>query len=185
MVEIKPLAPFTADDYLRIMGGYTSDAHYRVTRSGTPDHLTISLELVPFDQPYHRRWSLDDGLGLEHYLELLGEGLSLGAYDGDGLVGLSIAERHDWNRTLWIWEFGVDAGCWRQGIGRRLMAGTAALGQRHGFRCLLAETQTTNVNAIRFYRAVGFEVEAVDLCYYSNHDAPDGEVALFMKRKLE
>ncbi|MDE2700419.1 MAG: hypothetical protein OXI23_16220 [Gemmatimonadota bacterium] len=37
--------------------------------------------------------------------------------------------------------------------------------------------------AIDFYRGVGFEVEGVDLSYYTNSDV-DGEVAVFMKRKL-
>jgi ribosomal protein S18 acetylase RimI-like enzyme len=49
----------------------------------------------------------------------------------------------------------------------------------------LVETQNTNLPAIRFYRAVGFEIEAVDLSYYTNHDTLDGEVAIFMKRKVE
>ena len=46
-------------------------------------------------------------------------------------------------------------------------------------------TQTTNVPAIDFYRKVGFEVDGIDLSYYGNNDVEAGEVALFMKRKLE
>jgi ribosomal protein S18 acetylase RimI-like enzyme len=49
----------------------------------------------------------------------------------------------------------------------------------------VCETQDTNQPAIAFYRAVGFEIEAVDLSYYTNHDLAGGEVAIFMKRKLE
>jgi len=46
----------------------------------------------------------------------------------------------------------------------------------------------TNAPAIHAYRALGFEVGAIDLFYYSNEGAdtgrPDAEVAVFMKLKL-
>jgi hypothetical protein len=31
---------------------------------------------------------------------------------------------------------------------------------------------------------MGFVLDGVDLSYYSNEDWPNGEIALFMKRKL-
>lgn len=47
------------------------------------------------------------------------------------------------------------------------------------------ETEThTAVPAIRFYRSVGFQVEGIDLSYYTNMDVTDFEVAIFMKRKI-
>jgi streptothricin acetyltransferase len=39
-------------------------------------------------------------------------------------------------------------------------------------------------SAMRFYRAVGFAVEGVDVSYYSNEDYPDGEIAVFMKLRV-
>lgn len=51
-------------------------------------------------------------------------------------------------------------------------------------RAVVCETQNTNVAAIRFYRRMGFDIEGVDLSYYSNQDCPDGEVALFLKKRL-
>ena len=53
----------------------------------------------------------------------------------------------------------------------------------HGL--IVCETQNYNVPAIEFYRKVGFEIEGIDLSYYSNRDMTEGEVAIFMKRKLE
>jgi streptothricin acetyltransferase len=47
------------------------------------------------------------------------------------------------------------------------------------------EKQEVDVTRGNGYRAVGFEIDAVDPSYYTNHDAPDGEVAIFMKRKVE
>jgi ribosomal protein S18 acetylase RimI-like enzyme len=51
-------------------------------------------------------------------------------------------------------------------------------------RIAYCETQNTNVPAIRFYRKLGFRMEALNLSLYTNEDYPDGEIALFMKRKL-
>lgn len=54
----------------------------------------------------------------------------------------------------------------------------------YSFGAINLETQNTNVNAIRFYRRSGFEIEGIDLSYYTNDDVEGGEVAIFMKRKL-
>jgi ribosomal protein S18 acetylase RimI-like enzyme len=47
------------------------------------------------------------------------------------------------------------------------------------------ETQNTNVPAIRFYRSLGFHLEGIDVSFYSNDDLTSGEVALFLKRRLD
>lgn len=64
------------------------------------------------------------------------------------------------------------------------MDALAGLAHAEGLRTLVFETQNTNMPAIQFYRSVGCEIDAVDLSYYTNRDAMDGEVAIFMKRKL-
>jgi ribosomal protein S18 acetylase RimI-like enzyme len=185
MIDIRPLDTITYADIARIMPGYTSGQRYVVGKVETPEQVTITLELVSLDAPYVRRWAEDESEDDARYREMITrDRLSLGAYDGDWLAGLSIGERHAWNRSLWIWEFGVEEPCRRQGVGRRLMDGMAALGRAAGLRALVVETQTTNVPAICFYRAQGFAVEALDLSYYTNDDCDGGEVAIFMKRKL-
>lgn len=45
-----------------------------------------------------------------------------------------------------------------------------------GFRAIGLETQNTNVPAIEFYEKCGFELEGIDLSYYTNHDVTAGEV---------
>jgi ribosomal protein S18 acetylase RimI-like enzyme len=101
------------------------------------------------------------------------------------MVGIAIAEKVDWNRSLWVWEFGVAETHRRRGIGRRLMEALADEAKEAGLRIMVCETQNTNVPAIAFYRKVGFEIEGIDLSYYSNSDMTEGEVAIFVKRKLE
>jgi ribosomal protein S18 acetylase RimI-like enzyme len=145
--------------------------------------VDISLELIALDQPYIKTWEIIPA-ELEQYRHYLGEGLSLGAFEGDRVVGLAITEPRRWHNSLWVWEFGIDLDYRREGIGRHLMEALAEKAQAAGFRSLVCEVQNTNMPAIRFYRAVGFQVEGIDLSYYTNDDLEQSEVAIFMKRKL-
>jgi ribosomal protein S18 acetylase RimI-like enzyme len=184
MITIRTLETIGADVIdLLAASGYTSTAKYRVEKVETYERATIAMELVALERPYAKIWPvLDDDV--ERYNQVVKQGLSLGAYDGDKLAGVAIAERRDWNRTLWVWEFHVAKPHKMMGVGRRLMDALADRAREAGLRIMVCETQSTNVPAIKFYRKVGFEVEGIDLSYYSNNDAPDGEVAIFMKRRL-
>jgi ribosomal protein S18 acetylase RimI-like enzyme len=184
MVIIRPLEHIEWADLDRIMPGYTSAEKYAVVKIEADERTTISLQLVALDTPYTRRWDHRTEGNIENLQRVLKEQLSLGAYDDGELVGLAIAERHDWHRTLWIWEFGIAASHRRRGIGRQLMDALVADARAEGLRIMVAETQNTNVPAIRFYRAAGFALDALDLSYYTNSDVTDFEVAIFMKRKL-
>ncbi len=81
-------------------------------------------------------------------------------------------------------EFHVAESHRRQGIGSRLIEALAERARSDGFRILVCETQTTNELAIAFYRRLGFVLDGIDLSYYSNEDYPDGEIAVFMKKRL-
>lgn len=83
-----------------------------------------------------------------------------------------------------MWEFHVAEGYRGQGIGRKLLDTLIEKGRSAGLRTIVCETQNVNVPAIHFYRKMGFILDGIDLSYYSNEDWPDGEVAVFMKRKL-
>ncbi len=164
--------------------GYASWEYYRVTKSEFDERTELVLSLTRRESLYQKHWELtsDDK---ERYEQVVSEGHSFGAYDENELVAVALADVRSWNRTLWIWEFHVKESHKRQGIGRKLMNLLANEARNLGLRTMLAETQSTNLPAIRFYRAVGFEIEGIDLSYYTNQDAPDGEVAIFMKRKVE
>ena len=114
---------------------------------------------------------------------MVNHGLSLGAYDADRLVGIAISEEIEWNRSLWIREFGIAESYRRKGVGRQLMEQVAEIAKTEGLRILVCETQNTNVPAIDFYRSVGFEVDGVDLSYYTNRDV-EGEVAVFIEAQV-
>jgi ribosomal protein S18 acetylase RimI-like enzyme len=185
MIEIHPLASLSADQVHEIGGGYTSPARYMVRKVESVERTVITLELTPLDSPYVKRWEKSDEEESARYQQFLAEGYSLGAYEGEDLVGFALNEPRRWNNTLWVWEFHVAGSHRRRGIGRQLMEAVVVKARQGGFRVVGLETQSTNIPAISFYRAVGFEIDALDLSLYTNTDAIDGEVAIFMKKKLK
>jgi ribosomal protein S18 acetylase RimI-like enzyme len=97
-------------------------------------------------------------------------------------MGIALTEPREWNRSLWVQELHVTEGHRGCGLGRRLLERAVEHARTLRMRCVVCETQSSNVPAIRFYRALGFALEGVDLSYYTNEDRMRGEVAVFMKR---
>jgi ribosomal protein S18 acetylase RimI-like enzyme len=185
MITIRPLTHFDPAAFAAIAGGYTTTEVYHVAWAEGDGLTTFSLTLEPLPRPEQFNFPLspDD---VERYTALVPNDYSFGAYDGDALVGVALIEPREWNRTLAVWEFHVVAAYQRRGIGRRLMAAVAERARAGGWRALVAETQNTNVPAIRFYRQAGYTLEGIDVSYYTNEDLlPGRTVAVFMKLRLE
>ncbi|MCX6049231.1 MAG: GNAT family N-acetyltransferase [Chloroflexi bacterium] len=185
MFEIRPLTQINLDDLTRIASGYTADSKYVVHYHDSVTHTAFELVLTKLDQPYVKAYDHFDAATAQRYGEILASGYSFGAFDGEQLVGLLIAEPQSWNNSVVVCEFHVAETHRRRGIGRRLMEGVAAQATQTGLRIIVCETQTTNTPAIQAYRKLGFRLEGVDISYYTNNDYPDGEVAVFMKRRLD
>ena len=183
MVDLRTLTEFRTEDVQRLVPGYTSHEKYVVTRTETSDEVTFALKRVALEQPYVKVFPSEAYL-YPMYTEYVQAGTSLGAYDGDALIGIAIAEAQTWNQTLWIWEFGVQDTYRRAGIGLRMMDELAQRSRAAGLRIMVVETQNTNGPAVRFYQRAGFHFDALDLTFYSNNDTLDDEIALFLKRKI-
>ena len=183
MIEVRSLTGLNLADLKRVASGYSSDSKYAVVYAETESCVSFDMRLVPLKKPYVKRFHYDDGI-LKQYNTLLKTGYSFGAYDGNLLVGLMIAEGHRWNLSLYVHEFHVAETHRNQRIGKRLMECVAEKGSCAGFRIIVCETQNTNPIAINVYRKLGFKVEGIDISLYSNHDYPNGEIAIFMKRSL-
>jgi streptothricin acetyltransferase len=183
-MQILPLTNLHADDLHRLIAGYTSPARYRVQRTESDELTSFTLELETLDTPYVKPYEPIDDDTLERYQGYAKNEFSLGAYEGDQLIALALAEQQHWNNTLWVWEFHIAKSHQGQGIGSRLMEAVAERGRAAGIRAIFCETQSTNVPAIRFYRKVGFTLDGINLSFYTNDDWPNGEIALFMKWKL-
>ncbi len=183
MLEIRPLAELSENDLRRILTGYTAHEKYRVSYTSTDQATTFSLELVSLAVPYTQHFNPGED-EIEMIQRNLRAGWSLGAFDDFDLVAVAIASPETWNDTLRIWEFHVAASHRRMGLGRQLMDRLAERAASAGLRAMVVETQSTNVPAIRFYCKAGFVLEGIDISYYTNHDYPDGEMAVFLKRRL-
>jgi ribosomal protein S18 acetylase RimI-like enzyme len=185
MLEIRPLTALDGNLLRDLITGYTSDARYEVTKHETPEYTHIELRLVQLAQPFIKRYTHLDTEVVQQYTTLVARGYSLGAFADERCVGIALAEPQAWNLSLLAHELHVSREFQRQGIGRRLVEALVAHGLALGMRCIVCETQTTNVPSIRFYRAMGFTLDGVDLSLYSNDDREQGEIALFMKRYFD
>ena len=183
MIEIRSLTNLNLADLKRVASGYSSNSKYTVVHTETESCVSFDLQLVTLDKPYVKKFHYDNEI-FQQYNTLVNAGYSFGAYDGDLLAGFAIAEGHRWNRSLSVHEFHVAETHRGQGIGRQLMECVAEKASRAGFRIIVCETQNTNPTAINIYRKLGFRVEGIDISFYSNDDYPEGEIAVFMKRRL-
>jgi ribosomal protein S18 acetylase RimI-like enzyme len=168
-----------------VVAGYHTDSIYAVQWSDNGEQSSFSLTLSKRTHPYHKSFAPLDNETIDRYSAALPAGYSFGAFDDEQLVGVILAEPHFWNQSVWVSEFHVAVTQRRQGIGRRLMDALAKKALSAGLRTLVCETQNTNVPAIQAYRRLNFQLEGIDISYYSNHDYPAGEIAVFMKRRLE
>ena len=184
MITIQPLVRLDITDLMRIVTTYDSEGLYVVSYRDTATNTSFELHYVSLAEPAVRRYDHFDATTLQRYTHVLHAGFSFGAYDGELLVGLIIAEPQEWNRSLAVWEFHVAPTHRRSGIGRQLMAGVEEQARRSGLRTIVCETQNTNAAAIMVYRKLGFTIEGIDLSLYSNTDYPDGDIAVFLKRRL-
>lgn len=182
-IKIEPIHQIDKADIERLNFGYTSQEKYVVCKQEHPEHTVFQLELIKLEQPYIKRWETDDA-EYELLCQAVSAGFSWAAYDGSEMIGIVIGEPRHWNRSLWVWEFHVTPSHQGRGIGRRLMDVVYAAAHEANLRTLICETQNTNIPAITVYCKLGFEIEGVDLSYYTNDDIESGEVAIFMKRKV-
>ncbi len=185
MITIRSLAqaPITLGELLPRIAHYVSPARYNVHKTETDAVTTFTLELVPLDTPYTKRYDFSDSETMQMYQVCARSGFSFAAYDGNQPMGIALAEHHKWNNTLWIWEFHVAEAYRGQGVGKALMGTLAQSARQADVRALCCETQNTNVPAIRFYRKMGFRLDGINLSLYGIDSG--SEIALFMTRNLQ
>jgi ribosomal protein S18 acetylase RimI-like enzyme len=183
MADIRQL--FAVDKPLleRLITGYTSAEAYQVIRDEMPDLIRFELRLIRLEQPFVKRYPLDAQM-IAQYIEMAAAGHAFGAFVGETCVGTALCEPQQWNASLYVHGFHIAPDFHRKGIGRALMAAVEAHARVEGMRCVVCETQTTNAPAIRFYRAMGFTLDGVDISLYGNDDLVRGEVAVFMKKRI-
>lgn len=182
-IEIRVLDSLGADDLKRIGSAVTTTEKYAVTKTETDERTLITLERVTLATPYTKTFSRENDL-LDWYKHMPAHGLCLGAFDGDTMVGIAITDVSEWNNSAMLWEFHVAASHRGRGIGRQMMDALVERVRARGLEMIVVETSSANIDAIRFYRKVGFEIKSIDLAYYGANDLKRDDVAVFMWRKV-
>ncbi|NSW53672.1 MAG: GNAT family N-acetyltransferase [Anaerolineae bacterium] len=184
MIQLKPLTVKELVMVPDVIVGHESNQIYAVEWNDSEQQCTFRLRLKPL--PETRQYPMPpSGEDLARYDHIIQQGTSVGAWENELLVGVAIAEVYQWNRSLMLWEFHVRREFHRRGIGWLMMEEMVSIARAQRMRVIVCETQNTNVPAIRFYRAMGFTLDGVDVSLYSNQDLEKGSIALYMKRKLE
>jgi len=108
-----------------------------------------------------------------------------GVFASNRLIGLIEISYEGWNNRLRITELWVDLLFRHKGIGTKLMEHAQLIARKKNARAVILETQTTNIDAIKFYLSQGFQVLGVDLGCYGNHDVESKEIRLELWRMIE
>ena len=183
-IEIRPLQVTDLWQLPGVITGYTTTETYQISKVETEAETAVSLQLVPLKTPNIVTYDHLNKAELARLNDIVATGPSFGAFAKAALVGCVIASLEAWNNSLRVWEFHVVERLRRQGVGRRMMDGLMQTAVAQNARIIVCETQSTNVPAIRAYRKLGFELDAIDLSFYSNEDVSREDIAVFMKRKL-
>jgi len=184
MIEIRPLTTLDLPTVREIITGHETQEKYCVHHTETDAEINFQLKLVSLPEKQFRAWHPEQE-DIELYQKAIQKNTCLAAYNGEIMVGIAIAEPHWWNHTLWLWEFHVHPDHHRQGVGWLLMEEVIQLAKNLKLRVITSRIQPTNVAAIRFYRAMGFTMDSIDLSYYSNEDQQNDNIAVFLKRKIK
>ena len=159
---------------------YTSDYYYDIVVSRTADGFSIPIVKKPFPTPFNHR--PEDGDYPDQLYEdwwEKAEAYGIVGEDGKLLAAIEVCPE-DWSKRLMVTELFVAEPLRRQGHGRRLIDLAKRLTVEGGYRCLILETQSSNVNAVDFYMSQGFTLIGFDTCCYRNTDVQRGEVRLDM-----
>ncbi|MCP4418260.1 MAG: GNAT family N-acetyltransferase [Chloroflexi bacterium] len=183
-IAIRPLLVNDLSYLPTVIIGYVTTEKYTISKIENELEMAVSLKLVTLPAPKTISYDHLNEAELARLAVIVAEGWSFAVFSREQLVGVIIGGLEAWNKSVRVWEFHVAELYRRQGIGRLLMEKIVETAVTNQLRIIVCETQSSNVPAIRAYRRLGFELDAIDLSFYSNDDVLQESVAVFMKRKL-
>ena len=158
---------------------YTSEYYYDVAVNRTAAGCDISIAKRRFETPVtHTQAEYDYPDGL--YAPWWEKAEAYGIIEDGALLAVIEVCPEEWSKRLMVTELYVAPALRGQGWGRKLMDLAKALTVEKGCRALMLETQSCNVNAVDFYRHMGFELIGFDTCCYTNRDIERREVRFNM-----
>ncbi len=184
MIKIKPLKSITIDE-MNTFGynGFMTDIIYQVERGLEVDGISFTITPKKLDSTYVKEWRTTVE-SISYYNDIISKGLSLGAYDGERLVGFIVASDIDWNNSLWIENIRVADNYKGQGISQMILEAMESLGKEKDYRLIGLEVMASNYPAIQAYKRQHYIIDGVDMSLYPTRPGGQKEVALFMKKYL-
>jgi len=158
---------------------YESNGHYKVQIVEKEDGWSINLKREEFPETFRKS---EREKVVTHYK---GDSEIHGAFVGGTEGGFIQFEFQEWCRSVRVWDIDVLPEFRRSGMGRALMELCISRAKELGARRVILETQTSNLKAIAFYRAMGFELAGFDASCYHNDDIARNEVRLEMALHLD
>lgn len=154
---------------------YTFSEYYDVKIKADTSGFTAVFERKAFSVPVKHSpeaYDYPDRLFAPHW-----PGASAyGIFDEGSLTGAIEIYPEKWSDRLRVTELWCSEKYRKRGRGKALMDKAKEYAVKHGFRMIILETQSCNVNAIDFYLSQGFRLAGFDAYCYSNHDIENKEV---------
>ena len=156
----------------KLNSNYLTLSYYDLSIVHEAETWKIELSLKPLEQPLEKSYT---GTLFEKHIE---EPRVFAAVLDGVRVGWIELGYEKWNNRMRVWEFLVNEGFRRIGIGSLLMGFAVKVAKEKGARMLVLETQSCNVTAIAFYLKQGFNLIGLDSAAYSNEDIKKKEARL-------
>lgn len=179
---IRPLRAEDLPQLSRLDPNYVATSELAIERE--QDGLNVTFRIVERQraQPYIKREGYSFGPGYQSDLRqrlATGRGLYLAAEEeGAGLVGFLDMDVESWRPVASVQWVIVDRPWRGKGVGRALMGRALAWARGAGLRAIVLETQSTNIDACRFYLRQGFRISGLQDPFYFN-DMVAEERAIF------
>lgn len=158
---------------------YTSEYYYDISVDKTADGFNIPIEKKKSEKPFTH--VPEDGDYPDKLYEVWWENAEAYGIVEDGKLLAAIeVDPEEWSNRLLITELFVDEKIRGQGYGKQLIDLAKEITVKRGYRVLMLETQSSNVNAVDFYLHQGFTLIEFDSCCYTNTDLQRKEVRFNM-----
>ena len=158
---------------------YTSEYYYDISIDKMTDGFNIPIQKKRFDKPFTHD-PKDGEYPDKLYEDWWEKAEAFGIVEDGKLLAAIEVNPEEWSNRLLITELFVDKRIRGKGYGKKLINLAKKMTVEKGYRVLMLETQSSNVNAIDFYLSQGFTLIGFDSCCYSNTDMQRKEVRFNM-----
>ncbi|MCR4633307.1 MAG: GNAT family N-acetyltransferase [Erysipelotrichaceae bacterium] len=158
---------------------YTSEYYYDISVDKTEDGFSIPIQKKKFERPF-THVPEDGDYPDKLYEDWWEDAEAFGIVDDGELLAAIEVCPEEWSNRLLITELFVGEKIRGQGYGKRLIDLAKQMTVQKGYRVLMLETQSSNVNAVDFYLHQGFVLIGFDSCCYTNSDLQRKEVRFNM-----